>query len=74
MPCGAINSVAEALNDKQALQREMVFSINGESAIRSPILFDTISLKYKDLAPELGQHTDEIKQKLNDKTFWKSKN
>ncbi len=74
VPCGAINSVAEALNDKQALQREMVFSINGESAIRSPILFDTISLKYKDLSPKLGQHTDEIKQKLNNKTFWKSKN
>ena len=74
VPCGAINSVAEALNDKQALQREMIFSINGESAIRSPILFDTISLTYKDLSPKLGQHTDEIKQKLNNKTFWKSKN
>ena len=74
VPSGAINSVAEALADKQALHREMVYSINGQSAIRSPILFDTISLKYKDLSPELGQHTEEIKQNLNNRTFWKTKN
>ncbi len=74
VPSGAINSVAEALTDKQALHRQMVFEINGHSAIRSPILFDTIPLKYKALSPKLGEHTEEIRQYLNEKTFWKNKN
>ena len=74
VPSGAINSVAEALAEKQALHREMVYTNNGQSAIRIPILFDTIPLQYKHLSPELGQHTDEIRQKLDNKTFWKSKN
>ena len=74
VPSGAINSVAEALAEKQAVYREMVYTSNGQSAIRSPILFDTIPLQYKHLSPKLGEHTDEIRQKLNNETFWKSKN
>ncbi len=74
VPSGAINSVAEALNDPQALHRQMVYEVAGNSAIRSPILFDTLSLKYKHLSPALGEHTDEIKRNLCNKTFWNNEN
>ena len=74
VPSGSINSVKEALNHRQTIHRKMVHEIEGSSAIRTPILFDTFSLKYKYSSPKLGEHTDEIRQKLNIKTFWKSKN
>ena len=73
VPGGAINSVAEALNDQQALHRGMVYKINGESAIRTPIVFDSFSLKYKNLSPKLGQHTNEIREELNNNLVWKNK-
>ncbi len=74
VPVGAINSVEEALTDEQASHRNMVYKIDGNFAIRSPILFDTLSLKYKLLAPALGQHTEEIKRQIKNNTFWKNKN
>ena len=74
VPCGSINSVADALAEPQALHRKMVYEINGSSAIRSPILFDTLPLKYKDSPPKLGQHTEEIRENLSNKKFWKNKN
>ena len=74
VPSGPINSVKEALDDKQTLHRKMVRKIEGDFAIRTPILFDTISLKYKYSSPKLGQHTKEIKEKLKDNTIWNKKN
>jgi crotonobetainyl-CoA:carnitine CoA-transferase CaiB-like acyl-CoA transferase len=70
VPSGSINSVEEALNDEQAVHRQIVYEINGISAIRSPILFDTFSLNYNHLSPKLGQHTSEIKEKLNSNMLW----
>ncbi len=74
IPSGSINSVKEALEDEQALHRKMRCQIGGESSIRSPILFDRLSLKYNHPSPNLGQHTDEIKEKLQENMLWKNKN
>ena len=74
VPCGAINSVKEALSDKQAQYRNIVRDIDGSPAIRTPIIFDSLSLKYKHSAPKLGQHTTEIKEKVKNKKLWKNKN
>ena len=74
VPCGAINSVKEALSDKQAQYRNIVRDIDGSPAIRTPIIFDSLSLKYKHSAPKLGQHTTEIKRKVKNKKLWKNKN
>ena len=70
VPCGPINTVAEALTDAQAMHRKMVYEIDNQAMIRSPILFDTFALKYKRLPPKLGEHTIEIKENLNRNTFW----
>ena len=74
VPSGAINSVKEALNDKHAQYRKIVCDIEGVPAIRTPIIFDSLALKYKHTAPKLGQHTAEIKNKISDSNFWKNKN
>ena len=73
VPSGSINSVQEALNDKQAQYRKMVRDIEGAPAIRTPIIFDSLSLTYKHTAPKLGQHTAEIKGKISNSKFWKNK-
>ena len=74
VPSGAINSVEEALNDKQARHRKIVHDIEGVPAIRTPIIFDSLSLKYNHAAPKLGQHTAEIKSKISNSEFWKNEN
>jgi crotonobetainyl-CoA:carnitine CoA-transferase CaiB-like acyl-CoA transferase len=74
VPSGAINSVKEALNDKQAQHRKIVHDIEGVPAIRTPIIFDSLSLKYNHAAPKLGQHTAEIKSKISNSEFWKNEN
>ena len=74
VPSGAINSVKEALNDKHAQYRKIVREIEGVPAIRTPIIFDSLALKYKHTAPKLGQHTAEIKNKISNSDFWKNKN
>ena len=74
VPSSAINSVEEALNDEQAQYRKIVREIEGAAAIRTPIIFDSLSLKYKYTAPKLGQHTTEIKDKISNNKFWKNKN
>ena len=74
VPSGAINSVKEALNDKHAQYRKIVCDIEGFSSIRTPIIFDSLALKYKHMAPKLGQHTAEIKNKISNSNFWKNKN
>ena len=74
VPSSAINSVEEALNDEQAQYRNIVHEIEGAPAIRTPIIFDSLSLKYKHTAPKLGQHTAEIKDKISNSKFWINKN
>ncbi len=71
VPSGPINTVGEALLDEQAVKREMVVKVEDVPFVRTPIMFDTLSLTYKHSAPKLGQHTSEIRTKLMKNNFWK---
>ncbi|WP_417435868.1 CaiB/BaiF CoA transferase family protein [Hoeflea sp.] len=54
VPGGPINTVAEALNDPQAVVREMVINPEGISALRSPIRFSRSKLALEKAGPRLG--------------------
>ncbi|MEM5495123.1 CaiB/BaiF CoA-transferase family protein [Hoeflea sp. AS16] len=54
VPGGPINTVAEALNDPQAVAREMVINPEGISALRSPIRFSRSELALEKAGPRLG--------------------
>ncbi len=73
VPCGTINTVKEALTDPQAHYRKMIRKIEGVEVIRTPILYNSLKLKYDHPAPALGQHTSEIKNKIKKNSFWRKK-
>jgi crotonobetainyl-CoA:carnitine CoA-transferase CaiB-like acyl-CoA transferase len=65
IPCGRINTVAQALADPQATAREMVRTINHPSAgeIRTPGIpfrFSATPTSIRLAPPTLSQHTDEV--------------
>jgi hypothetical protein len=65
VPCGPINSVAEALNDPQIAHRKMVrqldHPISGKvSQVMTPFHFKNASIKADQAPPLLGQHTKKI--------------
>ena len=66
VPSGPINTVSEALSEKQAVHRQMVLTVDNKPSVRTPILFDRLSLKYTTGSPKLGQHNKEIKMKLKE--------
>lgn len=54
VPCGPINSVAEALNDPQTKHRAMQVAPEGIAGIRTPINFGRSALELTRTAPTLG--------------------
>ncbi len=54
VPGGPINTVAEALNDPQAVAREMVINPEGISALRRPIRFFRSELALDNGVPRVG--------------------
>jgi succinate---hydroxymethylglutarate CoA-transferase len=65
IPCGKINSVAEALGSPHARAREMVQTIEHPTAgevkmLGIPFRFSETSASIRRAPPTLGQHTDEI--------------
>lgn len=54
VPCGPINSVAEALNDPQTKHRAMQVAPEGVAGIRTPINFGRSTLELTRTAPILG--------------------
>lgn len=54
VPAGSINSVSEALNDPQAVARNMVIAPEGVAGIRAPILFSRSASTTETAAPVLG--------------------
>lgn len=65
IPCGPINSVAEMLDDPQALARGMVVDIDHPVAGKTKVLGNPVKLSdtpptIRQHAPRLGEHTDEI--------------
>ena len=69
VPCGPINSVAEALNDPQIVHRKMVrqldHPVSGKvSQVMTPFHFKNASIKVDQAPPLLGQHTVKILSEL----------
>ncbi len=65
VPCGAINSVAEAMQDPQVLARGMVQRVAHPVGVEvplvaSPMRFAGTALPGRSAPPLLGQHSDEI--------------
>jgi crotonobetainyl-CoA:carnitine CoA-transferase CaiB-like acyl-CoA transferase len=65
VPCGPVNSIAEAFAEPQAIAREM--SITMEHPLHSelpqvanPIRFSATPISYEKAPPLLGQHTEEV--------------
>lgn len=69
IPCGPINSAAEALNDPQALERGMIVAIEHPligtaRSIGNPVHLSATPVTYRRPPPRLGEHTDEILKEL----------
>ena len=65
VPCGPINSVAEALNDPHTLAREMVRTMNHPAAgelklVGIPFRMNGTPAAVRRPPPLLGEHTDEV--------------
>ena len=57
----------EALNEKQAIHRKIVKKVGKDLILRTPILFDSLALKYIHSSPKLGQHNAEITKAVENK-------
>ncbi len=69
IPAGPINTVAEAIEDKQTRARGLIVqlehpSIGTAKSIANPIRFSTTPVSYRLPPPLLGEHTREILQSL----------
>jgi crotonobetainyl-CoA:carnitine CoA-transferase CaiB-like acyl-CoA transferase len=69
VPCGPINSVAQALAEPQALARGMTMRLPHPLAgevplMASPMRFSATPIEHEAAPPVLGQHTDEILQRF----------
>lgn len=69
IPCGPINSAAEALNDAQTRARGMIVEIDHPligraKSVGNPILFSETPVSYRHHPPMLGEQTDEVLREL----------
>jgi crotonobetainyl-CoA:carnitine CoA-transferase CaiB-like acyl-CoA transferase len=69
IPAGPINTVAEALEDKQTRERGLIVqlehpTIGTAKSIANPIRFSSTPVSYRLPPPLLGEHTAEILQSL----------
>lgn len=65
VPCGSINSIAEALADPQAQARGAVVGLDhpltpGLRLVASPMKLSATPVQYRQAPPLLGQHSDEL--------------
>ncbi|MFT7721479.1 MAG: CaiB/BaiF CoA-transferase family protein [Roseateles sp.] len=81
VPCGAINSIAEALADPQAEARGAVVGLEHPLApqlrlIASPMKLSATPVQYRHAPPLLGQHSDELLREagcsVEDITAWRA--
>jgi crotonobetainyl-CoA:carnitine CoA-transferase CaiB-like acyl-CoA transferase len=70
VPCGPINSMAEAFANPQVLHRALRLSMQAPGyegelpGVRTPIVFSDSQLALGRPAPRLGEHTDEVLAEL----------
>jgi len=65
VPCGAVNSIAEAFTHPHTIARDMVVDIGDEKSgpvktVGCPIKLSRTNSKVASLAPHLGEHTREV--------------
>ena len=65
VPCGRINSVAEALGDPHLLERGMIVELEHPAlgmvkSLATPVHLDDTPLVYRRHPPRLGEHSDEV--------------
>ena len=66
VPVGPINTIQDVFNDPQIIHRGMEIDLSSgpTSGLRSPMRFSGADLNLARPAPELGQHTNEVLNKL----------
>jgi crotonobetainyl-CoA:carnitine CoA-transferase CaiB-like acyl-CoA transferase len=71
IPAGPINNLADVFADPQVKHRELVAQLNAPWAegghmptLRTPIVFSDAKLQLKQPAPQLGEHTADIRKVL----------
>ena len=74
VPCGPVNSVAEALSDPQITEQQMVLTVPhpGHGDLRLlgfPMKFSETPCRIRRTAPGLGEHTADILAELADHSF-----
>jgi crotonobetainyl-CoA:carnitine CoA-transferase CaiB-like acyl-CoA transferase len=73
IPCGRINSVAQALNDPHTAARDMVRTVQHPTAgevktLGIPMRFSDTPASVRRAPPTLGQHTDQVLHDMLDFT------
>lgn len=69
VPCGPINSIDRVFDNEQVQARNMQFDLPHPTAgsvpqVANPVKFSQTPIEYTQAPPTLGQHTDEILNKL----------
>jgi crotonobetainyl-CoA:carnitine CoA-transferase CaiB-like acyl-CoA transferase len=64
VPCGPVNSVAEALADPQILAQDMVLTVGDTRLLGFPMKFSATPCTVRRPAPGLGEHTQAILAEL----------
>ena len=69
MPCGPVNSIAEGVELAERLGLNPRVTVgSGErevDVVRNPITFSAAEIRYTSAPPELGEHSDEIRDSLS---------
>lgn len=69
IPAGRVNTIEEALNQQQAIDRDMIGQIEhpkygAVKFIKNPLRFSGLNIQYRHPAPLLGEHTEEVLSSL----------
>jgi crotonobetainyl-CoA:carnitine CoA-transferase CaiB-like acyl-CoA transferase len=69
VPCGRINTVAQALSDPHVLERGMIVELEHPAlglvkSLATPVHLSDTPLVYRRHPPTLGEHTDEVMTEL----------
>jgi len=69
IPCGPVNSIDQVVDDPHTAAREMITEVEHSKAgrlkvVNSPLKLSRTPVKIERACPELGEHTEEVLQKL----------